>query len=38
MRDYLRVADLSAIPEQVIRLHDDGTGSRGELQYRHTTA
>ena len=38
MRDYLRVTDLSAIPEDVIRLHDDGTGSRGELQYRPASA
>ena len=34
MRDYLRVTDLSSVPEDVIKLHDDGTGSRGELQYR----
>jgi hypothetical protein len=33
MRDYLRVTDLSLVPEDVIRLHDDGTGARGELKY-----
>ena len=33
MRDYLRVSDLSRIPDDVIQMYDDGTGSRGSLVY-----
>jgi hypothetical protein len=33
MRDYLRVADLTNVPEDVILLHDDNTGNRGVLSY-----
>jgi hypothetical protein len=33
MRDYLRCTDLSGIPEEVIALYDDGTGTSGELVY-----
>jgi hypothetical protein len=33
MRDYLRVADLTHIPEDVVRLYDDGTATRGEAVY-----
>jgi hypothetical protein len=33
MRDYLRVTDLSNVPEDVIQLHDDHTGNRGVLSY-----
>jgi hypothetical protein len=34
MRDYVRVADLAPMPEDAIRLHDDGTAVRGEAVYR----
>ena len=33
MRDYLRCRDFSKIPENVIRLYDDGTETDGELVY-----
>jgi hypothetical protein len=33
MRDYLRVADLASVPEDVVRLYDDGTAARGEVNY-----
>jgi len=34
MRDYLRIRDLAHLPDEVIRLHDDGTADKGELLYR----
>jgi hypothetical protein len=34
MRDYLRVADQSRIPEDVIALYNDGSEQDGELVYR----
>ncbi|MDA9409910.1 hypothetical protein [Bradyrhizobium sp. CCBAU 45384] len=33
MRDYLRCADLSRMPEEIIALYDDGTETCGELIY-----
>src|SRR3984893_6667876 len=33
MRDYLRGADLSRVPDEVVALYDDGTEARGELIY-----
>jgi len=34
MRDYLRISDLSHLPDEVIRLHDDGTADKGKVLYR----
>jgi hypothetical protein len=34
MRDYLRVSDLSPVPEEVVALYDDGTSERGKAVYR----
>jgi hypothetical protein len=34
MRDYLRAADLERIPEELVRLYDDGTPATGELIYQ----
>lgn len=36
MRDYLRASDFSRIPDEVIRLHDDGTAERGKVLYAPT--
>lgn len=36
MRDYLRTTDLSHLPEEIIARYDDGTGTFGELIYKHT--
>jgi hypothetical protein len=33
MRDYLRATDLSHIPEDIIRIYDDGTEQEGVLVY-----
>jgi hypothetical protein len=33
MRDYLRAADLSHIPDEIVALYDDETGRSGELIY-----
>ena len=33
MRDYLRVADLARLPEELIARYDDGTVSAGEAVY-----
>jgi hypothetical protein len=38
MRDYLRATDLSHVPEEIVELHDDATGDRGELVYEHSGA
>jgi hypothetical protein len=34
MRDYLRMTDLAPIPEELVRLYDDGTGESGILRYQ----
>lgn len=34
MRDYLRVTDLTALPEGIVAAYDDGTAARGEVVYR----
>lgn len=34
MRDYLRGTDLTHIPDQLVRLYDDGTEAGGELVYQ----
>lgn len=34
LRDYLRGTDLSRVPDEVVGLYDDGTGSQGELIYQ----
>jgi hypothetical protein len=34
MRDYLRMTDLAPIPEELVRLYDDGTGASGVLRYQ----
>lgn len=34
MRDYLRSGDLAHIPDDVVALYDDGTGTAGELLYQ----
>jgi hypothetical protein len=36
MRDYLRVSDLSRVPDDVIALYDDGTEIRGSVLYAPT--
>jgi len=33
MRDYLRATDLSRLPEEAVRLYDDGSAERGRLVY-----
>lgn len=33
MRDYLRVADLAHIPDELVALYDDETGRQGKLVY-----
>lgn len=34
MRDYLRATDFQRLPEEVVRLYDDGTPAKGELIYQ----
>lgn len=34
MRDYLRASDFSRLPDEIVALYDDGSGSSGELIYR----
>ena len=34
MRDYLRGTDLSHLPNDIVALYDDGTGSEGKLIYQ----
>jgi hypothetical protein len=34
MRDYLRASDWSRLPDEIVALYDDGSGSSGELIYR----
>lgn len=34
MRDYLRMADLARVPDQVVAAYDDGSAERGEVVYR----
>lgn len=34
MRDYLRATDLANLPDEIVALYDDDTGSRGDLVYR----
>jgi phytanoyl-CoA dioxygenase PhyH len=34
MRDYLRATDFSRLPEEIVALYDDGSGSSGELVYQ----
>ena len=36
MRDYLRATDFAPIPEEIVRIHDDGTAGRGKAVYRPT--
>ncbi len=36
MRDYLCASDLSAMPEDVVKQYDDGTGAAGRLVYRRS--
>ena len=33
MRDYLRASDLAHVPEEVVRLYEDGTAVRGNVLY-----
>jgi len=33
MRDYLRITDLSRVPEEIVALYDDGTEVQGHLIY-----
>jgi hypothetical protein len=33
MRDYLRASDLQHLPEDVVRLYDDGTASADQVLY-----
>jgi hypothetical protein len=33
IRDFLRVSDLSPVPDAIVHMLDDGTGGRGELLY-----
>jgi hypothetical protein len=33
IRDFIRVADLSPVPDRIVRLFDDGTEDRGDLLY-----
>ena len=33
MRDYLRVTDLTRLPDDVVALHDDGTAAAGKAVY-----
>jgi hypothetical protein len=35
MRDYLRGTDFAHLPDDVVALYDDNTGSSGELIYQH---
>jgi hypothetical protein len=35
MRDYLRGADFSHIPDDIVALYDDGTAATGDLVYQH---
>jgi len=37
LRDFLRVSDLSRVPEDVVALHSDGTETMGDLIYRPST-
>jgi len=34
MRDYLRGTELSHLPNNIVALYDDGTGSEGKLIYQ----
>lgn len=34
MRDYVCAADLSAMPEEAVRMYDDGTWERGRVRYQ----
>jgi hypothetical protein len=34
MRDYLRATDMQRLPEDLVRLYDDGTPAKGELIYQ----
>ncbi len=36
MRDYLRIADGSRLPDALIQAYDDGTGDAGKLVYEHS--
>ena len=38
LRDFLRVADLARIPDEIIHLYDDGTEASGDLVYPGTPA
>jgi hypothetical protein len=38
MRDYLRASDLSHIPDDLVALYDDGTGTEGDLIYRQPSS
>jgi hypothetical protein len=38
MRDFLRATDLSRLPEDVVKLHDDSTANDGKLVYTPETA
>lgn len=33
MRDYLRMTDLSRVPEELVKMYDDGTAGRGSVLY-----
>lgn len=35
MRDYLRISDLTHIPDRLVALYDDSTNAAGKLVYRH---
>jgi hypothetical protein len=37
MRDYLRVTDLAHVPDDLVRLYDDGTEGRGVVAYNPST-
>lgn len=38
MRDYLRVSDLTRVPEEAVAMYDDGTAILGDVIFRGTAA
>jgi hypothetical protein len=36
IRDFVRASDLAPMPEEILRLFDDGTEDRGALRYAHS--
>jgi hypothetical protein len=37
IRDFIRASDFSPIPEDIVRMFDDGTEDRGDLVYATTS-